>query len=149
MSGVGRPQIHRTKNLNAPDNGSFKMDHQKNMSQSLAAGIAPKPPGKRLPVAVTPEQILELREKGRPKQKTYPIPEEPDMPTIESDSEEDEWIQGTYASSDESTECEKDDESDEEDHSGRAKLQRMLESASGQLPVKRRTRSERQISSKA
>ena len=54
----------------------------------------------------TPEQLLDLREKGRPKKKTYPMPRESETVQTNTDTEDDETIEQEYASSDESTDCE-------------------------------------------
>ena len=69
--------------------------------------------------AFTPEQLLDLREKGRPQNKTFPMPDDPEMPNLDSDSEEEEWTRGIYASSNASTDCEGSDDEAEKKHTGK------------------------------
>ena len=71
MGGIGRSQIaHRTRNIDEVDNGHFKLEHQKQLSQSFAADIRPKQKTtsldvrsklygkKQTPSPPTPEQLL-------------------------------------------------------------------------------------------
>ena len=139
--------MHRTKNRQSTASGSFKLSHQKQMSQSMAAELAAERkverPGKAPQVAFTPEQLLDLREKGRPKQKTYLIPNDPELPNVDSDSEEEEWIRGIYASSNASTGCEEVDDKAEKKYAGKAKFQDTLEATSGKTPTSARSKGEK------
>jgi len=135
MGGAGRSHgRHRTRNVGVRDSGHFKLDHQKHMSQSFAADVttnteleAPEPRNieighrnwsNRLSLTsksvgtkgkseeYAPEQLLDLREKGRPKKKAYPMPRDSDTVQMDTDTEDDESVEQEYASSDESTDCE-------------------------------------------
>ena len=127
MGGVGRSQgSHRTHNVNATDSGAFKLDHQKSMSQSFAADIASKLIGaKDTKRGVTPEHLLDLREKGRPSKKVYPMPEDPEVLQSDTDSEDDEPLRQVYASSDESTDC-GDDSGSDDDHNDYANIAKLI-----------------------
>ena len=126
LGGIGRPQTkHRTKNLAIQDSGYFKLDHQKNLSQSFAANIRKESKQQRKNTGASPNEktgtpsadaqarqswVNELREIGRPANKCYPIQEETDedeLPDLtDSSSEEDQYSCEEDVDSDESTDCE-------------------------------------------